>query len=130
LKEGWHINQNPPMPDHLIPTKVSAKSKLSVKLSDLKYPEGHGFKFDGEDMEAMVYEGEVAIRGTLTVPESAAGQTDELEITITYQACNDTGCRPPKTIKLTNKLAVSKSGDSVKPINARLFKESPKPNKQ
>jgi hypothetical protein len=96
----------------------------------LKYPEGHGFKFDGEDMEAMVYEGEVAIRGTLTVPESAAGQTDELEITITYQACNDTGCRPPKTIKLTNKLAVSKSGDSVKPINARLFKESPKPNKQ
>ena len=130
VKEGWHINQNPPMPDHLIPTKVSSKSKLSVKLSDLKYPEGHGFKFDGEDMEAMVYEGEVAIRGILTVPESAAGQTDELEITITYQACNDTGCRPPKTIKLTNKLAVSKPGDSVKPINTRLFKELLKPTKQ
>ncbi len=130
VKEGWHINQNPPMPDHLIPTKVSSKSKLSVKLSDVKYPEGRGFKFDGEEMEAMVYEGEVAIRGTLTVPESAAGQTDELEITITYQACNDTGCRPPKTIKLTNKLTVANRGDSVKPINARLFKESPKPNKQ
>ena len=96
----------------------------------MKYPEGHGFKFDGEDMEAMVYEGEVAIRGILTVPESAAGQTDELEITITYQACNDTGCRPPKTIKLTNKLAVSKPGDSVKPINTRLFKELLKPTKQ
>ena len=130
VKEGWHINQNPPMPDHLIPTKVSAKSKLSVKLSELKYPEGHGFKFDGEDMDAMVYEGEVAIRGTLTVPESAAGQTDEIEITITYQACNNTGCRPPKTIKLANKLAVANRGDSVKSINARLFKEAPKANKQ
>ena len=130
VKDGWHINQNPPMPDHLIPTKVASKSKLSVKLSDLKYPEGHGFKFDGEEMEAMVYEGEVAIRGTMTVPESAAGQTDELEISITYQACNDTGCRPPKTIKLTNKLAVSNRGDTVKPINARLFKELPKANKQ
>jgi uncharacterized protein len=129
VKEGWHINQNPPMPDHLIPTKVSSKSKLGVKLSDVKYPDGHGFKFDGEEMEAMVYEGEVAIRGTLTVPEAAAGQTDELEITITYQACNDTGCRPPKTIKLTNKLAAMR-GDSVKPINARLFKEMPKANKQ
>ena len=130
VKEGWHINQNPPVPNHLIPTKVSSKSKLGVKLSDPKYPEGHGFKFDGEEMEAMVYEGEVIIRGTLTVPESAAGQTDELEISITYQACNDTGCRPPKTIKLMNKLAVSNRGDTIKPVNARLFKEVPKANKQ
>ena len=126
VKEGWHINQNPPVPTHLIPTKITFKSKLGVKMSDPVYPEGHGFKFAGEDMEAMVYEGEVAIRGTLTVPEKAAGQSDEMEISITYQACNDSGCRPPKTIKLTGKLGVANTGESVKSINARLFNKPAK----
>ena len=74
----------------------------------------------------MVYEGEVAIRGTLTVPEKAAGQSDEMEISITYQACNDSGCRPPKTIKLTGKLGVANTGESVKSINARLFNKPAK----
>ena len=128
VKDGWHINANPPSSENLIPTKVSFKSKLEAKLSAPTYPKGHGFKFAGEEMEVMVYEGEVAIRGTLTVPEKAGGQTDEMEITINYQACNDTGCRPPKTIKLTGKLAVAKRGESVKQINARLFTDLLKAN--
>lgn len=130
VKDGWHINANPPTHDNLIPTKVTFKSKLGAKLSDPQYPKGHGFKFAGEDSEVSVYEGEVAIRGVLTVPEKAAGQTDDMEISITYQACNDTGCRPPKTIKLSGKLAVANRGESVKSINARLFKEGAKSDAQ
>lgn len=121
IKEGWHINANPPQPDYLKPTKVTFKSKLGATLSDIKYPAGHGFKFAGEDNDAMVYEGEVAIRGTLTIPEKAAGQVDEMEILINYQACNESGCQPPKSIKLTGKLVAAKKGEAVKSINARLF---------
>ena len=120
VKDGWHINSNPPSRDYLKPTKVTFKSKLGTTLSEPKYPTGHGFKFAGEDEEVMVYEGEVAIRGTLTVPEKSLGQTDEMEISINYQACNDVGCQPPKTIRLTGKLAAVKKGD-VKSVNARLF---------
>ena len=69
----------------------------------------------------MVYEGEVALLGTLTVPKSSGGQTDEMEITINYQACNEKGCLPPKSIKLTGKLPVAKAGEAVKPINVKLF---------
>ena len=76
-------------------------------------------------MEAIVYEGEVSIRGTLTVPEKAGDQTDEMEITINYQACNEAGCQPPKSIKLTGKLPVAKRGEAVKLINARLFPAPP-----
>lgn len=121
VKEGWHINANPPSPDFLKPTKVSFKSKAGVTLAEPKYPKGHGFKMEGEDTEAMVYEDEVAILGTLTVPKTAGGQTDEMEITINYQACNEKGCLPPKSIKLTGKLPVAKAGETVKPINAKLF---------
>ena len=121
VKEGWHINANPPSPDFLKPTKLSFKSKSGVTLADPVYPKGHGFKMEGEDMDAMVYEGEVAIEGTLTVPKSSGGVTDEMEITVNYQACNEKGCQPPKSIKLTGKLAVAKPGESVKPINSKLF---------
>ena len=121
VKEGWHINANPPSPDFLKPTKLSFKSKSGVTLADPVYPKGHGFKMEGEDMDAMVYEGEVAIDGTLTVPKSSGGVTDEMEITVNYQACNEKGCQPPKSIKLTGKLAVAKPGESVKPINSKLF---------
>jgi hypothetical protein len=121
VNKGWHINANPPSRDYLIPTSVTFKSKLEAKLTDVKYPEGHGFKFEGEEMEVLVYEGKVAIRGKLVVPEKAGGQTDEMEIVIKYQACNDVGCQPPSTIKLAGKLAVAKRGEAVKTINARLF---------
>ncbi len=121
VKEGWHINANPPSPDFLKPTKLSFKSKSGVTLADPVYPKGHGFKMEGEDMDAMVYEGEVAIDGTLTVPKSSGGVTDEMEITVNYQACNEKGCQPPKSIKLTGKLAVAKPGEPVKPINSKLF---------
>jgi uncharacterized protein YyaL (SSP411 family) len=129
VKDGWHINANPPTPDYLKPTKVSFKSKLGATLSEPKYPKGHGFKFAGEDMEAMVYEGEVAIRGTVMVSDKVGGQTDEMEITINYQACNDDGCQPPKVITLKGKLPVANRGEAVKSINARLFappKNAPK----
>lgn len=119
VKEGWHINSNPPSPEEMKPTKVSFDSKLKVKMSDPKYPAGHIFK--SADGEVQVYEGEVAIRGTLTVPEKAVGQVDEMVISIEYQACNDKTCLPPKTIKLTGKLDVAKKGEMVKPVNARLF---------
>ncbi len=121
VKEGWHINANPPSPDFLKPTKLSFKSKSGVMLAEPVYPKGHGFKMEGEEMDAMVYEGEVAVFGTLTVPKASGGQTDEMEITVNYQACNEKGCQPPKSIKLTGKLAVAKPGETVKPINSKLF---------
>ena len=121
IKEGWHINANPPEPDHMIPTKITFKSKLGTKLSEVIYPKGHGFKFEGEEKDVQVYEKEVAVHGTLTVPEKTGGQSDDVEISITYQACKDNECLPPKTIKLTASVGIANSGEPVKAINARLF---------
>ena len=105
VKKGWHINANPPKPDYLKPTKVVWKSKNGVELRDVKYPDGVGFKFKNSDDEASVYEGEVKIRGVVHIPKEAAGRTEEMEITVHYQACDENGCQPPKSIKLTSTLA-------------------------
>ena len=121
VKAGWHINANPPQPDYLKPTKATFKSSVGVSLSDTKYPKGHGFQLDGETEEAIVYEGEIAIHGTLIVPRESSGKVDDMEIMIHYQACNEKGCQPPKTITLKGRLAVAKMGEGVKPINSKLF---------
>ena len=72
VDEKWHINANPPEPENLIPVSVSFKSKLGVTASAPKYPKGHKVTFkDDTDNPVMAYEGEVAIYGTLTVPEKA-----------------------------------------------------------
>lgn len=125
VEEKWHINQNPADPDNLIPVKVSFKSKLGVTSSAPKYPKGHKFYFKSDtnkETPLMVHEGEVAIYGTLTVPEKLGGQTDEIDIVVKYQACNeDETCLPPKEIKLAAKPGVAKKGEPIKSINARLF---------
>lgn len=119
VKEGWHINQNPADPDNLKPTTITFKSTGGVTMSEAKYPRGHEFDLAGD--KAMVYEGEVQIRGVIDVPASAAGTSVDVEIAVAYQACNDKGCRPPKTIKLTGKVPVARQGEPVKAINMKLF---------
>lgn len=121
VAKGWHINANPAKPDFVKPTKISWKSKNGVELVDVKYPQGSAFKFKDSDEDVMVYEGEVQVRGTLKIPKDAGGLTEDMEITVNYQACNDEGCLPPKSIKLTGKLQIANQGDMVKPINGKLF---------
>jgi len=128
IDDHWHIQANPPMPENFIATEVTVKSKQGVTLSDVKYPKGKLFESGNE--KAMIYDGEIAIRGTIKVPEKSAGQTDELEIAIRYQACNDEEvCLPPKTIKLNAKPAIAKKGEAAKGINSRLFPPAENPPK-
>jgi DsbC/DsbD-like thiol-disulfide interchange protein len=121
VKKGWHVNANPPDPDYLKPIKITLKSKNGVKLGEVKYPKGEVFKFKDSDDQAMVYEGEVKIHGVLNIPKEAAGRTDEIEVAVEYQVCNEDGCRPPKSLKLTGKLGVAKPDETVGSVNARLF---------
>jgi len=128
VEKGWHINANPPKPKTAIATALSLTSKAGVKLADVKYPRGHELKFDGADEPLSVYDGSVRIYGTLEIPKQVAAgvKADEIELRIRYQACNDVKCLAPKTLKLKGKLPLAPAGESVKPINQKLFAK-PKP---
>jgi uncharacterized protein YyaL (SSP411 family) len=126
IKEGWHINQNPPANDFQMPTVFTMKTKLGSKLLNVKYPKGHKFDFPGFDEPLMVYEGQIVLFGTIEVPQEAAGQHEELELNVKYQACSSDRCEPPRTLKLTGKVEVAAVGEPVKTINDKLF-NPPKP---
>jgi len=121
VQPGWHINANPPNPKEFVPTEAEFKGKLGTKLTNVKYPKGKPLEMKDLDTPVSAYEGKVDIRGVLEVPESAAGQTEEMEITVRYQACNEERCLIPTKVKLTGKLPVAKVGEGVKSQNEKLF---------
>ena len=120
IEPGWHINAVPASPN-TFKTQVEFKGKLGTKLTDMKFPKGKLLRLMDLDEPVSVYDGKVDIRGVLEVPELAGGQTEEMEIAVKYQACNDEKCLIPTTVKLVGKLPVAKPGDTVKPINEKLF---------
>jgi DsbC/DsbD-like thiol-disulfide interchange protein len=126
VQPGWHVNANPASADTK-PTEVALKSTAGTRLTAIKYPKGKLSRPSYADEPVSVYEGRVDIFGVLAVPESAGGKTDDIEIAITYQACNDTECLLPKTQKLVAKLPVAAPGEAVKAINQKLFSAQPPP---
>ena len=126
IKEGWHINQNPPDPDFQMPTTFTMKTKQGSKLLNVTYPKGHKYSPPGAPEPIVVYEGQVILFGTIEVPESAAGKTEEFDLLVKYQACSNDRCEPPKTLTLKGKVEVAPVGQPNKAINDKLF-NPPKP---
>lgn len=121
IEPGWHINTNPANPKDFVATEVSIVSQQGAKLAELKYPKGKAIQMKDFDEKVWVYDGKVDFRGKLTVPASAAGKTDEIDIVVKYQACDDEKCLLPTTYKLKGKLPVAASANDVKSINEKLF---------
>jgi DsbC/DsbD-like thiol-disulfide interchange protein len=121
VQPGWHIHANPASSDELVATEVEFKGKQGTKLTNVKYPKGKSIKLENLDAPISAYEGKADIRGVLEIPSSAAGQAEEMEITVKYQACNDEKCLFPTKVKLTGKLPVAKAGEAVKSQNEKLF---------
>jgi uncharacterized protein YyaL (SSP411 family) len=124
IEEGWHLNSNPPRPDFVIPTEVSATGALGSALDSVQYPEGHEFRVEGIDEPLSVYEKQVVLRGVLKVPAAAAGKAEKLTLTIRYQACNDQTCTRPLEIELSADAPVAPIGENLQSINQRLFSDA------
>jgi uncharacterized protein YyaL (SSP411 family) len=131
IKESWHINTNPARPDFLIPTKIEIKSKQGVKLKNVRYPKGKKLEVAGSKEPYHVYEKQAVVRGTLAIPKAAGGKTDELTVTLHFQACNERQCLRPEKTSLRAKLTIAPEGEEVEEINKKLFEEKEgKPQKK
>jgi uncharacterized protein len=77
VKEGWHLNANPPLLRFLVPTEVGAAGNA---VRHLRYP------------AAERYEGNVTIEGEVEAPGEGP-----VSVTLTYQACDEERCLAPVT---------------------------------
>lgn len=121
IKEPWHINANDPGNEFNVKTEVTLNSKQKTKLVKMSYPKGAKFQPAGLNESSLIYSGTVDFRGVVDVPANAGGKTEELKISVAFQACNDRECLRPQTLELEQPIEVAPQGEPVKKINAALF---------
>jgi len=96
VQTGFHVNSNPPSDEYLIPLKLVWKSTGALEGAQVKYPKAE--KIDVAGKPTSVYTGSFDVLANFKVAANAPAGPGVAAGTLTYQACNDTTCFPPKTI--------------------------------
>jgi len=100
IAEGWHINSDKPGQDFLIPTKVRFELPPGLKTLDVRYPKPTVEKLRfGGDKPLRLFTGKTVVGATLRY-EKLTSVSTEPELLFDYQACNDTLCLPPQTLRI------------------------------
>jgi uncharacterized protein len=97
IESGWHIYANPADNDEVTPTTVKISARMKPRDIKIEYPRGKVVN-NPAGSRYRVYQDEVSIKTTLT---RAAGAAGPLEVSVKFQACNETSCLFPSTKKLT-----------------------------
>jgi hypothetical protein len=110
LAEGLHL-YGEPVPEGMIPTTVDVEGPPGLVVLDAELPPTEPLRLEAMDVELQVWSGTVDI----VVPFYPTGElasearpldmpSATLEVTVRYQACDDTTCLLPKTEKMTLEL--------------------------
>lgn len=96
---GFHVYGSPAS-EGLVPLAVELAPLDGVEIGAAAWPAPHPFRPEGPTFELLVHEG--VVRGSLPLTFSGApGAGDRLlQVTIRYQACNESSCFPPTSAQL------------------------------
>ncbi len=100
IRDGWHVYAAP-VPTGYVPLGVDVTPFDGLEVGQPTWPAGRKFRVAGLDEEFSVLDG--TIRGSLPVTFAvAAGRGDlGVDVAVRYQACSDTRCLPPATLRLS-----------------------------
>lgn len=122
IKDKWHINSNKPNDEYLIPTKIKLLSK-NFELRGEYYPEPKEYNFNFSNKPVSVYEGVVKFAALVYVPSEIKADFYELFFEIDYQACDNSSCMPPNSIKSKIVVEVASLEKNSNPINQEIFSD-------
>jgi hypothetical protein len=101
VPRGYHINSNTPKSEFLIPTALKMDLPTDIILGKIEYPAGDDLAFPfSPDEKLNVYTGDfkivVAVHPLLSVTPGKYVMHGVLR----YQACDNSACYPPKTVRV------------------------------
>ncbi len=123
---GYHINPDREQLDDrfLIPTELEvAGARRALAVGPVRYPEPHDVTVGPVDQPRQVrgYEGRTVLYMPVQVTDVAQTGFHDLDLRLTYQACNRTQCLPPVTLELKATLEVVEPAIAVKTTEGELF---------
>jgi thiol:disulfide interchange protein DsbD len=101
IEKGWHMYGLRPVANGPIATRIWIADGLAVQLAgavDATDPETMVDPAFG--MEVQLYQGEISFTLPLRLAPSAAPGSLKFMVNVSYQACDNKICLPPKTVKL------------------------------
>ena len=105
LLPGYHVNSNTPSDEYLIPLKLSWQAApLEVIAVDFPDPVLEDYSFS--DGKLSVFTGDFDIKTTFRAPATAPPGAHTITGKLSYQACSDKLCLPPKTLPVRVEIRV------------------------
>ena len=120
VEPGWHVNTDDPGDEFSWPTTVEFELPDGWLNPVVSFPAGEALEFEFSESPIMVWDETAVIIANLAVPETAAGDL-RLRVSVTAQACNNTQCLPPETVRTGVDITVSSAGSASRPINGAFF---------
>jgi thiol:disulfide interchange protein DsbD len=98
IRPGYHINDNAPLDEFMFPTSLSFDDHPGLEVLEIYFPPGQAGRFAYADNELIVYEGETVLGALVMVKEGQAPGELKLTGALSYQACDNVSCLPPKEV--------------------------------
>ena len=119
---GYHINSNRPSLPELLPTLLGFSAPADLSISKLQYPAGTlmSFAFD-PNTKLSVYSGKFVIKAVVIVPTKVGLGAHTIHGDLSYQACDNRACYPPKKLPVEFVVTVAKRSKT----KARPNRQSP-----
>jgi Thiol:disulfide interchange protein DsbD, N-terminal len=113
VRAGYHINDNAPLDEFMIPTVLAVADHPDFEVVEVYYPKGRRARFSYSEAELVVYEGEAVLGILVKAKPGLAAGPRVLKCALSYQACNNESCLPPKEVAFEVAVPVTVSGPAA-----------------
>jgi len=115
-QEHYHSNLNKPIvPKEMgdfypVPTTIQVPDIEGLSFGPIQWPApievDVDFFFTGKPIKYLVYTGKAVVYVPITISADAPVGEQTIELKVTYQACNETTCLAPETVKLAQAITI------------------------
>src|ERR1051325_8091252 len=111
IAPGWHLYSITQGAGGPIPTRITVPDGQSFKLAgNVSGPRPRVQMDPNFEINTETHEGSVTFSAPLVVAADASTGAQQLNINVRFQACDDTKCLPPRTLKLNARVMLAATG--------------------
>jgi len=125
VQPGYHVNNNAPNDEFLIPTTLTIDDNPNIEVVEIYYPSGDRGRFAYSQAELMVYQGEAVLGALFKAKDRIPAGALKLRATLSYQACDNTSCLPPKDLPFEVPVPVLQAGKEGHDLHPEVFAKIP-----
>ena len=98
IKDGYHVNANPPSQSYLKATEIELKRAEGISVEFITYPDPLMKSFSFSETPLKVYEGTTNLKVRLFADKTTIPGKHNLSAKLRVQACDDKVCYAPGSI--------------------------------